>query len=39
MHIVGQFSQAPVAWHSAGEGSMGMFQFAPNEKTKKLLSK
>ena len=31
MHIVGQFSKTPSAWHSAGEGSMGMFQFTPNE--------
>ena len=31
MHIVGQFSQVPVDWHSAGKGSMGMFQFTPNE--------
>ena len=37
MHIVGQFSQAPVAWHSAGEGSMGMFQFAPNENKETVI--
>ena len=37
MHIVGQFSQTPVAWHSAGEGSMGMFQFAPNENKETVI--
>ena len=37
MHIVGQFSQAPVAWHSAGKGSMGMFQFAPNENKETVI--
>ena len=37
MHIVGQFSQAPVAWHSAGEGSMGMFQFAPNKNEETVI--
>ena len=37
MHIVGQFSQAPVDWHSAGEGSMGMFQFAPNKNEETVI--
>ena len=37
MHIVGQFSQAPVAWHSADEGSMGMFQFAPNKNEETVI--
>ena len=37
MHIVGQFSQTPVAWHSAGEGSMGMFQFAPNKNEETVI--
>ena len=37
MHIVGQFSQAPVDWHSAGEGSMGMFQFAPNKNKETVI--
>ena len=37
MHLVGQFSLAPVAWHSAGEGSMGMFQFAPNENKETVI--
>ena len=31
MHIVGQFSQTPVDWHSAGTGSMGMFAFTPSK--------
>ena len=37
MHIVGQFSQTPVAWHSAGTGSMGMFEFTPSKDVETVI--